>query len=68
MIYSYGYEKQYRRTHGMDILSACGNKTRLQIWEDTELKNFPLYCPKCKRETLIEVKELQITVIKEPDA
>lgn len=46
---------------------ACGNKTRLQIWEDTELKNFPLYCPKCKRETLIEVKELQITVIKEPD-
>ena len=28
---------------------ACGNKTRLQIREDTELKNFPLYCPKCKR-------------------
>ena len=47
---------------------ACGNKTRLQIREDTELKNFPLYCPKYKRKTLTEAKELQITVIKEPDA
>lgn len=47
---------------------VCGNKTRLQIRENTELKNFPLYCPKCKQETLIEVKDLQLTVIKEPDA
>ena len=34
----------------------CGNKTRLQLRADTELKNFPLYCPKCKRETLIKGK------------
>ncbi|MDR3895171.1 MAG: cysteine-rich KTR domain-containing protein [Blautia sp.] len=27
---------------------VCGNKTRLQIQADTELKNFPLYCPKCR--------------------
>ncbi len=27
---------------------VCGNKTRLQIRADTELKNFPLYCPKCR--------------------
>lgn len=47
---------------------VCGNKTRLQIREDTELKNFPLYCPKCKQESLIEAKDLQVTVIKEPDA
>ena len=46
----------------------CGNKTRNQIREDTELKNFPLYCPKCKRETLIEAKNLHINVIIEPDA
>ncbi|OUP65361.1 conjugal transfer protein [Pseudoflavonifractor sp. An176] len=38
------------------------------IRENTELKNFPLYCPKCKQETLINAKELHITVIKEPDA
>lgn len=43
---------------------VCGNKTRLQIRLDTGLKNFPLYCPKCKQENLIDVKELHITVIK----
>ncbi|WP_300841925.1 cysteine-rich KTR domain-containing protein [uncultured Acetatifactor sp.] len=31
-------------------------------------QNFPLYCPKCKQETLIEARNLQITVITEPDA
>ena len=46
----------------------CRNKTRNKIREDTVLKNYPLYCPKCKQETLIDVKNLQIAVIKEPDA
>lgn len=32
------------------------------------MKNYPLYCPRCKQETLINVKDLQVTVIKEPDA
>ncbi|MCI8365968.1 MAG: hypothetical protein HFG34_13655 [Eubacterium sp.] len=32
------------------------------------LANYPLYCPICKRETLIKAKKLQINVIKEPDA
>lgn len=43
---------------------VCGNKTRLQIRENTELKNFPLYCPKCRQESLIDAKDLQVTVIK----
>ena len=47
---------------------VCGNKTRLQIREDTELKNFPLYCPKCKQESLIEAKDLQLTVVKRPES
>ena len=47
---------------------VCVNKTRDRIREDTVLKNYPLYCPKCKQETLIEAKNLQIIVIKEPDA
>ncbi len=42
---------------------VCGSKTRLQIREDTELKNFPLYCPKCKQEALIAVKNFQIIVL-----
>ena len=47
---------------------VCGNKTRDKIREDTVLKNYPLYCPKCKQETLIEVINLKMTVIGEPDA
>ena len=47
---------------------VCKNKTRLKIRADTELKNFPLFCPKCKQKTLICVKQLNTTVIKEPDA
>ena len=47
---------------------ACGNKTHNKIREKTILKNYPLYCPKCKQEALIEVENLQVTVIKEPDA
>lgn len=43
---------------------VCGNKTRLQIRANTELKNFPLYCLKCKQESLIDAKDLQVTVIK----
>ena len=41
-----------------------GNKTRVQIRGDTELKHFPLYCPKCKTETLIDLKGEHITIIK----
>ena len=39
-----------------------------QIRTDTELKNFPLYCPKCRQESLIDVKDLQVTVIKRLEA
>lgn len=34
----------------------CGNKTRDKIREDTILKNFPLFCPKCKSECLIDIR------------
>lgn len=46
----------------------CDSKTRDRIRKDTVLTNFPLFCPKCKKESLIEVKNLQVKVIKEPDA
>ena len=41
---------------------ACGSKTRNKIRKDTELKNFPLFCPKCKRESLINAVNLQVTL------
>lgn len=42
---------------------VCGGKTRNRIREDTELKNFPLFCPKCKKESVITVKGLKAEVI-----
>lgn len=50
------------------LCPICKNKTRLRIRMDTELRNFPLYCPKCKHETLINVKQLKTSILKEPDA
>ena len=47
---------------------VCNNKTRIKIRDDTILKNFPLYCPKCKHETLINEEQLHIEIIAEPDA
>ncbi|WP_445376002.1 cysteine-rich KTR domain-containing protein [Oceanobacillus oncorhynchi] len=32
------------------------------------MKNFPLYCTKCRQESLIEIKQFKVTVIAEPDA
>ena len=50
------------------LCPVCGNKTRLKIREETELKNFPLFCPKCKQETIINIRQFNMSVIKEPDA
>ena len=50
------------------LCPVCKGKTRLKVRRDTEMKNFPLFCPKCRRETLIDVKQLHISVRKEPDA
>ena len=46
----------------------CKGKTRLKILNTTELRNFPLYCPKCRNETMIHVKNFKIMIVKEPDA
>jgi len=50
------------------ICPVCKSKTRVKIREDTVLENFPLFCPKCKQESLVSVKQLNMSVIQEPDA
>ena len=47
------------------LCPICGNKTRNRIREDTKLKHFPLYCPKCRQESLVDVKGLVVKVIKD---
>jgi hypothetical protein len=46
----------------------CKNKTRVKIREDTVLEKFSLFCLKCKQESLVNIKQLNMCVIKEPDA
>ena len=50
------------------LCPVCKSKTRIRLRVDTVPENFPLFCPKCKQEMLINVKKLDISVIKEPDA
>ena len=42
---------------------VCGNKTREKVRKDTLIKNFPLFCPKCKKESLIDVTDFNVKVI-----
>ena len=46
---------------------TCNRKTRTKVYEDTVLLNFPLFCPKCKREYVINVVQLKRQVRNEPD-
>ncbi len=46
------------------ICPVCGSKTRVKIREDTVIINLPLFCPKCKQESLISAQKLQVTVHK----
>ncbi len=50
------------------LCPVCKGKTRVKLRRDTELKNFLLFCPKCKREILVSVSKFIITRITEPDA
>ncbi|WP_330695406.1 cysteine-rich KTR domain-containing protein [Anaerotignum sp.] len=50
------------------LCPVCSSKTRIKLRQDTVIERLPLYCPKCKKEILISVKQLNITIIKEPDA
>lgn len=47
------------------ICPVCGNKTRLKMREDTIMENFPLYCPKCKKESLINIKYFEVINVNE---
>ena len=50
------------------LCPICNSKTRVKVCPDTVLENFPLFCPKCKRETIVNVQQFNTSVVKEPDA
>ena len=42
----------------------CQGKTRTKVYDDTVLIKFPLYCPKCKKEIIIDVVQLKMVISK----
>ena len=50
------------------LCPVCGAKTRLRLLQRTVLRDFPLFCPKCKRESIICAQNFQIEIINQPDA
>ena len=42
---------------------VCGNKTRVRLRKDTVLLHFPLFCPKCKKESLIDAEGFTVRLI-----
>lgn len=42
----------------------CEGKTRTKVYADTVLANFPLFCPKCKKEVRIDVAKLKMAISK----
>lgn len=42
------------------LCPVCKSKTRVKARKDTVLLNFPLFCPKCKREVLIDTTQREV--------
>lgn len=42
------------------LCPVCSGKTRVKLREDTVLIDFPLFCPKCKRENRINAENIKV--------
>lgn len=38
----------------------CGGKTRTKIRPYTEVKKLIVFCPKCKRESVVDIKHMEV--------
>lgn len=47
---------------------TCSGRTRTKIRSETYVRNFPIYCPRCKQEYLIDAEQLRINLSGKPDA
>lgn len=47
------------------ICPVCKSKTRVKLRQDTVLLNFPLFCPKCKQESVINAENMKISIVGE---
>ena len=49
-------EKAMIDNRGFIYCPICQGKTKTKVNKDTVLHNFPLFCPKCKQESRIDVE------------
>ncbi len=49
------------------LCPLCKNKTRVKLLPDTVLKNYLLFCPKCKKEFIVNAENQQVEVIKQTE-
>ena len=42
---------------GFIYCPICQSKTKTKVNKDTVLRSFPLFCPKCKQESRIDVED-----------
>ena len=51
------------------LCPLCGAKTRLRLLQQTVLRDFPLFCPKCRQEIIIHAQNYQVVrAVPQPDA
>ncbi len=50
------------------LCPICKAKTRLRLLRRTVLRDFPLFCPKCRQERIINFKNFKTEIISQPDA
>jgi len=46
------------------LCPACGSKTRARLLPDTILRSLPLFCPKCRRESIINVQNYKVSTLR----
>lgn len=47
------------------LCPICRGKTRTKIRPDTEAKNLIVFCPKCKKETVMDIKDMESKAVGE---
>lgn len=42
------------------LKNGLKNKTKTKIRPDTEAKNLIVFCPKCKNESVVDIKDMEV--------
>lgn len=44
------------------LCPVCSRKTRIKVNKDTEVRAFPLYCHRCLQTSVVDIKNMIVTV------